>query len=241
MLGFGSEDVFYLDKIDKGVKKYVTDKDRKKELQVELKTYSKAVEQFGKITKSHLKELKKKNIDNNTSKQWYVDFFGQRMEERRELQALFITERFNLQQKITDDEWAEIMKMATDEASKVEAKEQKKEMKQKDKNFFESQEKVMNEEILDQDKRSKVLEALKVYEEKYDETHNTYEHINANETDFLTDKNATKEDMQKFADALNKLNIKMYQAYLDFFMILKENTNDEEWASIIKVFNKEVK
>ena len=33
IFGVGSEDVFYLDKIDKGVKKYVTDKERKKELQ----------------------------------------------------------------------------------------------------------------------------------------------------------------------------------------------------------------
>ena len=240
IFGVGSEDVFYLDKIDKGIKKYVTDQERKKELQGDLKNYTKALNQFAKILKGHLKELKKKNHDRNTTRQWYVDFFDSRMEERKELQALFIDQRSNLQKNITEDEWTEIMQMATKEANKVEGKEQKKELKQKSKNIFENQEQVIKDVIFDPDKKSKVQEALRTYEQEFIEAQEAYGDININETDFLADKNASKADMQKFADNLNVQTINMYKAYMDFLMEMKENTNDEEWASIIKVFNKGV-
>ena len=39
VFGGGSLEVFYIDKIEDGVKKYVTDKDRKKELQGYFKEY----------------------------------------------------------------------------------------------------------------------------------------------------------------------------------------------------------
>ena len=44
--------------------------------------------------------------------------------------------------------------------------------------------------------------------------------------------------MQKLGDALNKQRAKMYEGYIDFFMVMKGNTNDEEWESIIRKFNK---
>ena len=65
-----------------------------------------------------------------------------------------------------------------------------------------------------------------------------YDDLNVNESNFLADKNATREDMQKLGDALNKQCSKMYEGYIDFFMVMKENTNDEEWESIIRKFNK---
>ena len=43
IFGNGSIDYFYVDKIDEGVKKEIVDKDRKKELQAELKAYVKVV------------------------------------------------------------------------------------------------------------------------------------------------------------------------------------------------------
>lgn len=48
IFGSGSLEVFYIDKIEQGVDKQITDKDRKKELQAGLKEYAKAVKKFHK-------------------------------------------------------------------------------------------------------------------------------------------------------------------------------------------------
>ena len=39
MFGMGSVEVFYLDKLEEGIKKEIVDKDRRQELQDELKEY----------------------------------------------------------------------------------------------------------------------------------------------------------------------------------------------------------
>ena len=238
LFGAGSVEVFYLDKIELGVNKQITDKDRKKELQAELEEYKKAAKVFYKKRKGLLKELKKQNLDNNTSPQWYQDFFNSRMIERKKQEALYIDQRILLQQKITADEWANIMKIAQDEASKLAEKEQKKERKKNDDNIFRNLEKAVNEEISDETKRARVLAKLLEYEKEYNAIVADYDAINIQEVDFLEDRNASKEQMHKLADALNKQRTKMYDGYMDFIMTMNKNTTEEEWKPIIKEFNK---
>jgi hypothetical protein len=60
LLGSGQIDVFYIDKIEQGVNKNVTDKDRKKELKIMLEEYTKAVKKYNKSRKSDIELLKKK-------------------------------------------------------------------------------------------------------------------------------------------------------------------------------------
>jgi hypothetical protein len=60
LLGSGQIDVFYIDKIEQGVNKNVTDKDRKKELKIMLEEYTKAVKKYNKSRKSEIELLKKK-------------------------------------------------------------------------------------------------------------------------------------------------------------------------------------
>ena len=238
LFGAGSVEVFYLDKIELGVKKQITDKERKKELQAELEEYKKAAKEFNKNRKGHIKELKEQNLDKNTTQQWYQDFFDNRISERQKQQALFINQRIQLQQKITDDEWANIMKMAQDEATKLAEKEHKKERKQKDHNFFRNQERAVNEKISDELKRAIVMAKLLEYEKEYNAIVADYDAINIQEIDFLDDRNASMEQMQKLADNLNKQRTKMYDGYMDFIMTMNKNTTEEEWKPIIKEINK---
>ena len=234
----GTIDVFYIDKIEVGIEKQITDKERKKELKGILKDYEKVLGEFNKNRKNRLKELKKNNLNKTTTTEWYEDFFANRLEERIELQTLFIDQRITFQNNIKADEWDKIMKISIDEATNLAEEEQRKEMKKKDKNFFENLDEAIHENIVDESKLSSVLFALKDYKKDYNEIDIAYDKINVNESDFLSDKNATSEQMQKVADDLNKQRIRMYQAYLEFIVTTKENTNTEEWESIIKDFNK---
>jgi hypothetical protein len=203
LFGGGSLDAFYIDKIEQGIKKEVVDKDRKKELQGDLKAYTKTVKEFNKVRKNQFKDLKQKNLDRSTSESWYVEFFESRLQERIELQKTFIGQRMTLQQKITDDEWEAIMQKASDETTKLAEKEQKKEGKKKDENIFRAQEKAIIDNVGDQPRRITLLEAFTVYEILYNQIHDPYENIDVNESLFLADKDATEEEMLILAGLLN--------------------------------------
>ena len=237
----GPADAFYIDKIEKEVYKYVDDKDRKKDLKAEFKAYTKAAKVFDKKLKKHIKELKKKNLDKKTSKQWYVDFFDQLLADRKEQQTLYMDGRIRMQQIITDDEWAEIMKTSAAAATKVDEKEQKKAAKKKDKDPEEIQEEDVKEMFPSVLETKKVLDALNNYQKASHEIEKEYDNINIISNKNLVNKNITKEEMQKLTVKLNNLRAEMYKEYVVLWMTLKEVTNDEEWASIIKKFNKEIK
>ena len=101
LFGGGSLDVFFIDKIEQGIKKEVDDKGRKKDLQSDLKAYTKNVKEFNKVLKNQLKDLRKKNLEKTISEEWYVEFYESRMQERIDLQKEFIEQRISLQQKKT--------------------------------------------------------------------------------------------------------------------------------------------
>ncbi len=234
----GSLDVFYIDKIEQGINKEVADKDRKKDLKNDLKAYTKSVKEFNKMRKSQLKDLKKKNLDRSTTEEWYAEFYESRMQERIKLQKTFIEQRISLQQKITDDEWDAIMKKASDETTKQAEKEQRKEMENKGKNIFRVQEKAIEDNIAEQDRRVILLEALGVFEALYDQIHESYENINVNESQFLADKDASEEEMLILAELLNEQRVALYEGNTAFLIAMQATATDEEWTPIMKAYNK---
>jgi hypothetical protein len=82
------------------------------------------------------------------------------------------------------------------------------------------------------------LESLKDFKKTSEEIVEAYENINVNESAFLADKNATRDQMQKASEGLNLLREKMYDSYVGLINNMKKNTTDEEWTPISKEFNK---
>lgn len=239
-LFLGSTDVFYLDKIQDGIKKTVDDKDRKKELSGLLKDYEATVEEFNKSTKNEVKILKEKNLERNTTRDWYEAFFKVRMEERKELQNVFMDKRIELQNNITSEEWDLIIAKSQEAEGKEEAKEAKKESKAKGSDYlFEKTRQEVEEDFPDESKKTKVLNALDTYEKECREITKSYGQINANNSDLLIDKNLTKEQMQSMSDDLNAQREAIFEAYIDFFEVLNEELSDDEWEKLIKTINKE--
>ena len=160
------------------------------------------------------------------------------MQERIELQKTFIKQRIALQVKITDDEWEAIMGKAAKETDKLAEKEHRKEMKKKDENAFRAQEKVIVDNVADQNRRMVLLEALGVFETLYGQIHDAYEDINVNDSEFLADKNASKENMLALAGLLNEQRAALYAGNTIFLMAMQKNATNEEWTPIMKAFNK---
>lgn len=238
LFGGGAVDYFYIDNIEKGVKTEIVDKDIKKELQAELKAYTKVVKEFYKVRSKDLKVLKTKNLERGISEDYYLDFFDKRMQERIKLQSTTLDSRLALQEKITDDEWAAIMKMASNTEAKEAEKARHKEMKKNDKNVFREQETAIVQNVADKDRRAILLKGLAVYEAVYDQMHESYESISVNQSQVLTDKNLTREKMLVLADELNELRLTLYKGFSVFVITTEKNSNDEEYKVIMKAFNK---
>lgn len=88
--------------------------------------------------------------------------------------------------------------------------------------------------------QANALKALKSYEQDFVDVALAYEKLNVNEAEFLDDKYATREDMQKLSDQLNNYQADLYASYRGFIRALVKNTTEAEWGSIIKVFNQKV-
>ena len=238
LLSDGQIEIFYIDDLEKGVKEYVLDKDRKEEIQDSLKSFTKTVKSFYKTREDQVKALKKKNLEQSTTEKWFKNFFMERMDERRNLQAYTINMRYNLQQKITADEWGKIMGMSWADVAKDEAKAKKKALKNKDKSIFRNVEKTINENVNEKEKLELILSALNTYEKKNNELVTAYEEMDVKAGTFLADQNASKEQMKQYCEGLNDLRKNYYNSYLNFYFDLRSNSSEDEWQTIIKELNK---
>ena len=236
--GGGGLEVLYIDKIEKGVNIYVTDKDRKKELHGYFKEYQKTHKGWNKRREKDLKELKKQNLDRAVSISWYEDFFEKRLDQTAEVQANFIDYRINLQKAINEDEWAQIIELASSAEIKEQEKAEKQANKKKSKDLMDNLRQTANEIIVNPDSKRKISAAQNILKEKYDVIVETYEQINVEDNAVLVNKNVTEEELEAIVGKLGSIRAKFYESYVDFIIVSKENTSDEEYKSIMNEIDK---
>lgn len=237
LFGGGSPEIFYVDNIDKGVKKYVVDKDIKKELTDTLKWTTKAVEDFRKEQKRQIKELKTMNLNKNATKALYLAFFDLKNKERLELHAEVIDMRAYVQTRIKPDEWKQIMDMAEASAEKTNDKSEKKDAK-KPADTFKDLKNTVTKHVTDADRQAIILDAVDMYELAFNKAKKIMEDNDVENRSLLSDQNATKADMFAFHKALAKVRNDYYAAYMVFYFVVQETTNEGEFTPIIKAFNK---
>ncbi len=240
LFGGGSIDTYFLDDLDKGVKKYVTDKDRRKDLEKTFKDYEKSVKEYSKSNSKKIKELKKKNLDKSITAQWYKNFFDDNVEGHIEYQEEFIEQRLLIQQKITDGEWDQIIAMASKKQTKQDEKAEKKLEKHGKENIFKDVEVAIVKHVPDEDRKITLMNALTLYEDTYEDVAEAYNYLNANDSKVLVDRSVTRGELEVVGAALNKLREELYAGYIVFFVVLKQTATDEEYRSIVKAFNKTI-
>jgi len=240
IFGGGSNEYFYIAEFDKSINEYVDDKEQKKELQAHIKDYQKAVKEYNKQHAKQVKLFKEKNLDKNTPKHDYLNFFTEIIDLKKEHQAEAIEFRLSIQSLITDDEWQNIVSAGKIAISKADEKTKRKKSK-KDKPADHELIELAIEYISDEEKNKRVIEAYDEFKESAIDFKNTYDNINVVDHSLLVNKSATKIEMEKFADSLNSLRLEMYPTYLDFLYKLNQITNDEEWEGIMKDLNKAIK
>ena len=205
--GGGSLEVFYIDKIEQGVNKYVTDKDRKKELEEHFKEYNKIYKSYNKGMQSDLKNLKKQNLDRIVSITWYEDLFKKRLDQTTKVQASFIDYRIHIQNVINEDEWTQIMELASSAETKEREKKEKQARKNSDKDLMYKLRETANENIVNPTSKTEVLAAWDIFKEDYDATVETYDHINVEDSETIVNKNVSEEEIKGIIVKLDSIRV----------------------------------
>ena len=240
----GGLDFFFIDNLEKGVKEYVIEKDRKKEILADLKTSKKLISNYSKERKAKYKTYKKLNFSHETTREDLVDFFNKLYKERVAYQKEMVDARIAVNKKIKADEWDSIMVFSKTSLDKQIKKDQKKLEKNKEKGKvvapFVKTRKVISENVPDSEKQQILKSGLDKMISSIEELTIETATFNVNESKLLVNQNATKDELVKLGDTVNEMRQLIFDELIDFHMLVKENTNITEWDKIMKTFNKEL-
>jgi len=118
-------------------------------------------------------------------------------------------------------------------------KSEKKKEKSKEKPFENTRE-TLTEVITDSGKEKNIIVQLDELVSDMDKLQTGINGIFVNHKDIIGQKDASKSDLEILSKSINKVRKEFYDELTSFHFALKENTNDEEWNTIIKTFNKEL-
>lgn len=236
----GTNEVFFLDKIEKGVKEYVEEKDRKNEILEDLKKSKKVFKEFTKIEKKKFAEWKSMYQDQNTSEQDFHNFFSELEKARISVQNQVIEERILILAKIQEDEWESIVKYSGDKFDKAKEKALKKSEKKGPEVMFLKTRKVISEVSTDDKKETLLIDGLDNLSMAFESFYDSFKSINVRENQILIDKQADKESIHEIKQELNEARKSCFEQVIGFHSLVKANTNSEQWEKIMKALTKEL-
>jgi hypothetical protein len=236
----GVSETFLIDKLDKGVKKYVVEKERKKEITADLKKATKYIKAFDKEMNNQFKLFKEMNAAKHTTREDMQDFFDQLMKDRRAFQDSVIDDRLRISAKLKPDEWDSIMAFSSTSVSKVKTKAEKKAAKGKITEPFEKTYAVIDKDIADQEKKQNIKDAMTTFIDAQKRTVAKLHSMNTMDNDVLINQKASRDEFIALSESLNVLREKAFENLIEFHFTVVGQTTDEEWANVIKSFNKEL-
>ncbi len=238
LLFMNNEEIFLVDQLEKGVKKYVEDKDRRDEILAVTSPTKKSIKDFNKLREEQVKEFREMNANRNNSREEFEQYFKNRSKERLEIQMKMIENRVRMHGKIRPDEWVLIMELEKKERQKKQDKIDKKLSKGKFISPLKGMEKAIDQVIYNESKKKVLRNELKSFESTHLSWVEKANNFSALHNEIIAKKDASKEELVTEITELNNLRMEMYVDIIDFRFIILENTNDKEWDDLINELNK---
>ena len=237
----GGYEIFFAENVEKGIKEYVMDKDRKKELLNMTKELKSRAKTYNKERKANFKDFKDLYTNYNTSEDELGDFFDNLTGIQLDYQSDFIENRIRVTEKITDEEWVNIVDLSEESFKKKLDKQAKKKSKKKPKNqdgFEKTRKKIA--EIPDQKSQEALLEQLNNFTEKKGEFEKSIKDVNVIESDLLVKKTSSKDELLTLYDEMNKIRTKAFEYVIDFHKAVRTNVNQEQGEIVLSAFYKDL-
>ena len=235
-LSEGPAEVFLVDDLDKQIKEYVDDKDRKKEALHVVKIANKEIKIFLKFRKKTLKRIESKGSDQTVSYDQMMEEFQPYFDKRLTFQDTMIARRLALQEVLSDQEWEDIISKAVlpseKERRKIEKSEGKTD-KRLDK-FHQSVVDAINESIDDEAKAHELVNYHNEFKLALDAFLEEGEKMGFDQNELVKSKSASQAEMKQYYEERNKLRYKGTEAYFKLRENARTATSEKEWQSISK-------
>lgn len=234
----GSEEYFLIADLDKGVKKFVVEKETKKEVLSIFKIKTKDLKKSNKAHAKLIKEFGKVNLDRSSSKEVFEQYAQNLANSLKSNQDIIIDARINTIVKLSEEEWKNITTLSKETTQKRNAKIQKKLDKKDQKDPFAKIETSITESIIDESNRKSALSSLDQLRKSYSTIAEKLKDKNIIDTPALENKDTSQEDLEAMALYLRELRLEAYHDMLDFRFEILEQSNEMEWSKIMKSLNK---
>ena len=258
LFGGGLIDTFFVDRLDKAVKEYVLDKERQKEIRADIKSTKKYIKQFNKGRKSQFKDFQEMLGSRDSTTEDFDDFYAELHNDRVEFQNELINDRLALTQKIQEDEWLSIIAFSVDAIDQREEKidtknqkalkkaeenpdkAQKKAAKAEKKQPFFKTRQAITDTVNNVEKQKLMLGGLDEMMTASQELERQIRSINVKENDVVVRRDAGRDELKQLAEEMNKLRRSGFDQLVQTHMIIKENTDQSQWKTIMKALNKDL-
>ena len=243
LFGSGSFELFFLPDFENAVKVGVVEKDRQKEILVDLKESNQIFKDFNKERQSDNKRFEELNLSRLSKEADFTAFFAEIQEKRISMQNDIIDSRIAIVNKIEPSEWDSIVVFSNtsvansiEKAQKKSDKKSSKEPEEKFKNTL----KTISQVVVEPESKKNISEEITRLKNSFDKLSNNLETTYENKKSVIAIKGASKSDLLNITEELNNLRNLVYEELVIFHMVVKKNTNEEDWKKIMKAFNKEM-
>ncbi len=233
----GAAELFFVDDIEKGVKKYVQEKERKKDILSELKQAKKISKAFEKDRKSDYKRFKKLYADKTTTTKQLESFFEELQNSRTGYQNEIVEKRLHIYEKIKPEEWVQIISESQIKAEKRIAKINKKEAKRD--NYFAKTRSQITLGISNIELKTRLLNEIDQIENSIKSLEDYLLSVNTIKNEILADKDSDKKELMKIVIEENSIRAILVKELIDLHSAANEGCTDNEWNKIMKTLSKE--
>jgi uncharacterized protein YlxW (UPF0749 family) len=233
----GSYEIFFAENVEKGIKEYVEEKDRRKELLDLTKQIKSRAKSYNKERKAYYKDFKELYTNYNTTEEELVSFFDGITEVQSKYQSDFVDLRIEITDKIEEDEWDRIVEFSGEAYRKKLEKQAKKNKKYKDP--FVKTRKTIGE-IQDQKSQEAVNSQLDAFVENVSAFEKSLKEINVLDDELLVEKSNSKEDLLTLYDNMNKIRQEAFKSVIEFHSVVRNNLEQEQGEIVLAAFYKDL-
>ena len=220
----------------KHTRKFVENKENKKQILTITKSYEKEAKAFLKKEKKLVRQMEQLNAQRTTTEEEFRDFFTNAIAEYKQIQQKGLESRLEIQQLLTELEGIQILK-ASEENWKKREKKRGKGVSRLRRQFDKLNSKI-NESVQDKTRRVQAIEIADQFRSSLIDIKRGYDKFNIIDNPILKKHDATKSELQTELDQQNELRWQFYNAYIETHDKLVKVTTREEWKKVIKLMNR---
>jgi len=239
LLFFGSfQDTFLIPGLEKSIKEYVLNDERKSDILAELKMAEKEIDQFQKIAKKDMRSLQEYNLGQDAILEQFQAFYKKRSAARQNITTLAIERRLRIQDLITDDEWAPILLNGEEQVKELNEKHLKKEAKGNADDVMENIRITIGDVVENTVNRDEAMSAFEEFRTVYQEMDRTIKEQRSMRSDIIRNRTSSKDEFQTIAHEQIELRKRAYDELVKFHFKMLQVLNENEWLPVMKSFNR---